>query len=92
MNRVCVIGDLCLTSLNDLSRNRTLGLLIGKGFFNSNIADGVALEGKRALGILHGKLTNELVVDKGRVEMLMNLQSFFSEEIALPEFVRRIVG
>ena len=31
----CGFGDLCLTSLNDLSRNRTLGLLIGKGFYNS---------------------------------------------------------
>lgn len=29
----CGFGDICLTSLNDLSRNRTLGLLIGKGFF-----------------------------------------------------------
>ena len=32
----CGFGDLCLTSLNDLSRNRTLGLLIGKDFFNFN--------------------------------------------------------
>ena len=32
----CGFGDFCLTSLNDLSRNRTLGLLIGKGFFNSD--------------------------------------------------------
>ena len=32
----CGFGDLCLTSLNDLSRNRTLGLLIGKDFLNSN--------------------------------------------------------
>src|SRR5690606_7969243 len=30
----CGIGDFALTSLNDLSRNRTLGLLIGKGFYN----------------------------------------------------------
>ena len=30
------IGDFCLTSLNDLSRNRTLGLLIGKGFFSAD--------------------------------------------------------
>ena len=30
----CGFGDICLTSLNDLSRNRTLGLLIGKGFFS----------------------------------------------------------
>ena len=33
----CGLGDFCLTSLNDLSRNRTLGLLIGKGFFRLNL-------------------------------------------------------
>ena len=33
----CGFGDLCLTSLNDLSRNRTLGLLIGKGFLVQTI-------------------------------------------------------
>ena len=32
----CGFGDFSLTALNDLSRNRTLGLLIGKGFFTSD--------------------------------------------------------
>ena len=32
MFNYCGFGDFSLTALNDLSRNRTLGLLIGKGF------------------------------------------------------------
>lgn len=49
--RYCGFGDLTLTSLNDLSRNRTLGLLIGKGFFSNDISDNVVLEGKIATNI-----------------------------------------
>lgn len=48
--KFCGYGDFGLTALNDLSRNRTLGLLIGKGFFgesNSNLV----LEGKKAVDI-----------------------------------------
>ena len=42
----CGFGDLCLTSLNDLSRNRTLGLLIGKEFYNEDYkSNSVILEG-----------------------------------------------
>ncbi|MDG2087047.1 MAG: 2-dehydropantoate 2-reductase N-terminal domain-containing protein, partial [Flavobacteriales bacterium] len=50
----CGFGDLCLTSLNDLSRNRTLGLLIGKGFFNADYkSNSVILEGLRAVNIIY---------------------------------------
>ena len=46
----CGFGDLCLTSLNDLSRNRTLGLLIGKDFFNFNDnSNNTIFEGVRAI-------------------------------------------
>ena len=45
INLACGFGDLGLTSLNDLSRNRTLGLLMGKGFYNAN-NNNVVLEGK----------------------------------------------
>ena len=50
----CGFGDLCLTSLNDLSRNRTLGLLIGKGFFTAEYkSNSVILEGFNAIEMLH---------------------------------------
>ena len=49
----CGFGDLCLTSLNDLSRNRTLGLFIGKGFFNiENDQHVVVLEGLNAIRMI----------------------------------------
>ncbi|HML84204.1 MAG TPA: 2-dehydropantoate 2-reductase N-terminal domain-containing protein [Bacteroidales bacterium] len=51
MFRYCGYGDFGLTALNDLSRNRTLGLLIGKGFFTDNISQKVVLEGKIAANI-----------------------------------------
>jgi len=63
----CGFGDLCMTSLNDLSRNRTLGLLIGKGFFNSDYkSNSVILEGLNAIKIFHNLLdkdySNELPI------------------------------
>ena len=47
INLSCGFGDLCLTSLNDLSRNRTFGLLMGKGFYHPN-ENNVIVEGKKA--------------------------------------------
>ena len=51
LNLSCGIGDLGLTSLNDLSRNRTLGLLIGKGFYNNKLlsSNSVVVEGVKAV-------------------------------------------
>lgn len=50
----CGFGDLCMTSLNDLSRNRTLGLLIGKGFFSADYkSNSVILEGLNAIEMFH---------------------------------------
>lgn len=51
MFKYCGYGDFSLTALNDLSRNRTLGLLIGKGFFTDDISDKVVLEGKIAVSV-----------------------------------------
>jgi glycerol-3-phosphate dehydrogenase (NAD(P)+) len=43
-----VFGDLLLTSLNDQSRNKTLGQLIGRGFYKINDKSSVTLEGARS--------------------------------------------
>jgi glycerol-3-phosphate dehydrogenase (NAD(P)+) len=56
MFRYCGIGDFTHTALNDLSRNRTLGLLIGKGFFTEHVSHDLVLEGKSAVGIIHRQL------------------------------------
>ncbi|MGN0033089.1 MAG: NAD(P)H-dependent glycerol-3-phosphate dehydrogenase [Candidatus Limimorpha sp.] len=58
MFKYCGFGDFSLTALNDMSRNRTLGLLIGKGFFNSGISEKVVLEGRIAVDVMHRKLEN----------------------------------
>ncbi|MDD5508450.1 MAG: 2-dehydropantoate 2-reductase N-terminal domain-containing protein [Bacteroidales bacterium] len=56
--RYCGYGDFSLTALNDLSRNRTLGLLIGKGFFTEDISSRVVLEGRLAVNIFYEKLAS----------------------------------
>ncbi len=61
--RYCGIGDLGLTSLNDLSRNRTLGLLMGKGFSLDNGHSATVLEGSRTV-----RLMGELVEQQGMKE------------------------
>lgn len=58
----CGIGDLCLTSLSDLSRNRTLGLIIGKGFFDAEgNTNNVVLEGVKTLNLLNNIIEPRLI-------------------------------
>lgn len=58
----CGFGDFCLTSLNDLSRNRTLGLLIGKGFFSVDYkSNSVILEGLNAIELFYHLIGEEHV-------------------------------
>lgn len=57
----CGIGDISLTGLNDLSRNRTLGLLIGKGFYNVSMdANSVVLEGVKTLKFINDTISKNL--------------------------------
>ena len=57
--RYCGIGDLGLTALNDLSRNRTLGMLIGKGFgFDPDSKSSTVVEGLRTVKLM-GEITRE---------------------------------
>tara|TARA_B110000116_G_scaffold90528_1_gene78756 strand:- start:1022 stop:1993 length:972 start_codon:yes stop_codon:yes gene_type:complete len=72
----CGLGDLCLTSLNDLSRNRTLGLLIGKGFYNPNSKENtVIIEGLDAVNIIFSLIDEALIY---KLPFLMKLHSFFN--------------
>jgi glycerol-3-phosphate dehydrogenase (NAD(P)+) len=80
----CGFGDFCLTSLNDLSRNRTLGLLIGKGFFNSEYkSNSVILEGLNAIEMFHD-LTEEDVLKE--LPLLDKLYNFFVNQESELEF------
>jgi len=60
----CGYGDFTLTALNDLSRNRTLGLLIGKGFFTEHISHELVLEGKTAVQVFYEELAGKVDVEK----------------------------
>ncbi|MEO6819302.1 MAG: glycerol-3-phosphate cytidylyltransferase [Ginsengibacter sp.] len=74
----CGIGDICLTSLNDLSRNRTLGLLIGKGFYNSLSEDNsVVLEGIKTLRLIDGVLNEQ---QRMRLPLLNKMISLFIDK------------
>lgn len=77
-NLGCGIGDLCLTSLSDLSRNRTLGLIIGKGFFNIDDSKNVVvLEGVKTLSLLKSILNPKLF---SKLPILNSLYSFFKKK------------
>lgn len=74
----CGFGDLCLTSLNDLSRNRTLGLLIGKGFFNADYkSNSVILEGLRAVNIIYDIVGN---YEKKNLPIFNKIHNFFADK------------
>ena len=74
----CGFGDLCLTSLNDLSRNRTLGLLIGKGFFNSDYkSHSIILEGLNSIEMLHDLLDASILKE---LPIFNKLYNYFSNK------------
>lgn len=91
LSSYCGIGDFGLTALNDLSRNRTLGLLIGKGFLNNNISDSVVLEGKRALNIFYNKLQTYPRKKSINFSMLESLFKFFNKEIDIRTLVNELI-
>jgi len=74
----CGFGDLCMTSLNDLSRNRTLGLLIGKGFFSADYkSNSVILEGLNAVNLVHSFPLDHV---NENLPLLNKLHTFFDSE------------
>lgn len=89
--KYCGFGDFGLTALNDLSRNRTLGLLIGKGFFSENISN-MVLEGKNAVSIFCDILSKqENLTDKFII--INELQRVLTEpDYDIPSFVHHILN
>jgi len=82
------IGDFGLTALNDLSRNRTLGLLIGKGFFGDDIGNNVVLEGVRAVEKVLGVLPKESHHD---LPLLLKLSYLIKKKVSVSTFVREVI-
>ena len=91
MFHYCGIGDFGLTALNDLSRNRTLGLLIGKGFFNEGIPNKVVLEGRIAMSIILEKLVKSNMPETG-YHMMLQLDKVFSGNTDIAEFVNKMIN
>lgn len=87
----CGYGDFGLTALNDLSRNRTLGLLIGKGFFTDDISDKVVLEGKVAVSVFCEQIskTNSLECN---FPIIGELYKLFNQDYKISEFVNNVLN
>jgi glycerol-3-phosphate dehydrogenase (NAD(P)+) len=86
----CGIGDFALTSLSDLSRNRTLGLLIGKGFFTEYISEKVVLEGRIAVNIFHDELQDKNLIIED-YPILHELYKVFNTEYDISKFVGNLL-
>jgi len=89
MFHYCGYGDFSLTALNDLSRNRTLGLLIGKGFFSRDISDKVVLEGKMAVNTICSDILKE--GDKKNFPFIFELNKIFDNSYDISAFVGNIL-
>jgi len=80
----CGFGDLCMTSLNDLSRNRTLGLLIGKGFFSADYkSNTVILEGLNTIETFYNLISNDI---EKELPIFNKLYNFFANQESELEF------
>ena len=86
----CGIGDFALTSLNDLSRNRTLGLLIGKGFFTDYISEKVVLEGRIAVNVFYKELENR-GIETSSFPIMTELYRVFNSNYDISGFVGKIL-
>ncbi|MBW6460508.1 MAG: NAD-binding protein [Bacteroidales bacterium] len=90
MFKYCGFGDFTLTALNDLSRNRTLGLLIGKGFFTREMSDKVVLEGKIAVNVIMEELAKRKL--ENNFPILRELYRVINNDYDLSQFVNRILN
>lgn len=87
--RYCGFGDFGLTALNDLSRNRTLGLLLGKGFFTSEISHKVTLEGKIATTVTSMKMKKANLSKE--LPILTGLDSIFRDECSIENYIKSVI-
>jgi glycerol-3-phosphate dehydrogenase (NAD(P)+) len=89
--KYCGYGDFGLTALNDLSRNRTLGLLIGKGFFTNDISDKVVLEGKIAVSVFCDEFSK---ANSGSCHypIMAELYKVFNGGYDVSNFVNQVTG
>lgn len=88
--KYCGYGDFTLTALNDLSRNRTLGLLIGKGFFTEHISHELVLEGQVATSVFYEEISRFRNV-KEEYPIISELYKIFTDHYEVSDFVNVIL-
>ncbi len=88
--RYCAIGDLGLTGLNDLSRNRTLGMLIGKGFDYTQGNTATLVEGHRTIK-LFGQKTRQMGLEK-EYPLVQALYRLMYEGANLNDYMLSVLG
>jgi glycerol-3-phosphate dehydrogenase (NAD(P)+) len=91
MFNYCGIGDFGLTALNDMSRNHTLGLLIGKGFFTEDISGHVVLEGRIATDIFIENLI-KTGMNPDDYPLMRELHEIFLGNHNVAGFVNKIIA
>jgi glycerol-3-phosphate dehydrogenase (NAD(P)+) len=89
--RYCGYGDFTLTALNDLSRNRTLGLLIGKGFFTEHVSHELVLEGKVAVNVFYKEISRLPDVNK-EFPIITELYKIFNTNYNVSAFVSNLLA
>jgi glycerol-3-phosphate dehydrogenase (NAD(P)+) len=89
--KYCGYGDFTLTALNDLSRNRTLGLLIGKGFFTEHVSHELVLEGKTAVNVFYEQISKNMNVEEN-FPIIAELYHIFHSKYDISMFVNRILN
>ncbi len=86
----CGFGDFGLTALNDLSRNRTMGLLIGKGFLTKDISDQVLLEGRIAVNVFCEEISKKHSL--ADFHIISELYKVFYKDLKVTSFVNSILN
>ncbi|MGN0907253.1 MAG: NAD(P)H-dependent glycerol-3-phosphate dehydrogenase [Bullifex sp.] len=87
--RYCGIGDLGLTGLNDLSRNRTFGMLIGKGFGHRNGESATVIEGYRTIK-LFGEMTQKQHLER-KFPLVQALYRLMYQGSSLNEYLMAVL-
>jgi glycerol-3-phosphate dehydrogenase (NAD(P)+) len=87
----CGYGDFTLTALNDLSRNRTFGLLIGKGFFTEHVSHDLVLEGKTAVNTFYTEISKKINVES-HFPIIAELRRIFDTQYDVSQFVNTILS
>lgn len=80
------LGDMLMTAMNDTSRNRTLGLLIGRGFDFIQQVSGPVTEGKKAARLLRQRTD----AARERFPLISAVDAIFDGQLAPQLFHRNI--